>query len=163
MNWVYAMLVTAALLACWRVYIKIKTAATQRADDWDEQLVKNWRAQGGNGFAPTDVDFFFGVPDSAHCELLANALQADACVVDFRPATTEGATGYTMHAAKAIRISVSEMQEHSARYRRLAAQHESRYDGWATKGVTRNVESNLRLRPRGVPPSGYANDLSKLK
>src|SRR5258706_5760075 len=120
MNWLYVMLLTAAALACWRVYISIKTASSQRADDWDEQLVKNWRAQGGNGFAPTDVDFFFGVPDAEHCESLAAALTAEGCTVDYHPATTEGATGYTMHAAKQLRISVSEMQEHSARYRKLA-------------------------------------------
>jgi hypothetical protein len=163
MNWVYVMLLTAAALACWRVYISIKTAASQRADDWDEQLVKNWRAQGGNGFALTDVDFFFGVPDAEHCASLATALQAEGCTVDYHPATTEGATGYTMHAVKPLRISVSEMQEHSARYRKLAETQDSQYDGWATAGITRHVEPNQRLRPRGVPPTAYKNDLSKLK
>jgi hypothetical protein len=153
MSWVYGMLLAAAALAAWRVYVKFRSAAAQRGDDWDEQLVKNWRAAGGNAFAPTAVDFFFGVPDVPRCEALSGALREEGCTVDFQPATTEGATGYSLHAAKPIRISVSEMQDHSSRFRRLAALHASSYDGWATEGITRHVESNQRLRPRGVPPS----------
>jgi hypothetical protein len=162
-NWIYGFLFVAALLAAWRVYVKFKAAASRRSDDWDEQLVKNWRAQGGMGFEPVAIDFFFGVPDLDQCQQLSDALKGDGCTVDFRVATTEGASGYTLHAVKPIRVSVTEMQAHSVRYRRLAAQHASTYDSWATVGITRHVESNQRLRPRGVPPSGYQNDLKKIK
>ncbi len=157
------MLLAAALLAAWRVYDKFKTAASQRGDDWDEQLVKNWRAQGGNGFEPVAIDFFFGVPDVDRCQQISVALQSEGCIVDYRPATTEGASGFTLHAMKHIRVSVTEMQAHSARFRKLATQHGATYDSWATEGITRHVESNQRLRPRGVPLSGYQNDLKKIR
>jgi Regulator of ribonuclease activity B len=162
-NWIYGFLLAAAFLAAWRVYGKFKAAAAQRGDDWDEQLVKNWRAQGGNGFEPVAIDFFFGVPDSEHCQQLGEALKSEGCAVDFRPATTEGASGFTLHAVKPIRVSVTEMQAHSARFRQLAALHASTYDSWATEGITRNVVPNQRLRQRGVPPSGYQSDLKKIK
>ena len=163
MSWLYALLLIAAGLAGWRIYAKLVAMRAQHDDDWDEQLVKNWRAQGGNAFNSYEIDFFFGVPDQAACEQLSQALQADGCTVDFRPATSEGATGYTLHAMKLMRVSVPEMQAHSARYRNLAAPHAASYDGWATAGVTHQSESNQRLRAKGVPMSGYRRDLEKLK
>jgi hypothetical protein len=44
----------------------------------------------------------------------------------------EGASGYSLHARKRLRISVSEMQEYSQRFRLLAEQHGGHYDGWMT-------------------------------
>jgi hypothetical protein len=150
-SWIYALLFLAAALAVYRVYGAIRRMRSQRDDDWDEQLVKNLRAQGGDAFRPYVIDFFFGAPDQAACERIAAALQADGCEVDFRPAESEGATGYTLHAGKQLRVSVPEMQAHSTRYRQLARANASSYDGWATAGVTRKAEDGKRLRPMGVP------------
>jgi hypothetical protein len=146
MNWIYlAFVLAAAGLAAYRIWHAVRRVLADRADDWDERLVKNLRAQGGNPFSPYEIDFFFGVPTEAQCQPLADVLTADAFVVDFRAVSTEGATGYTLHARKAIRVSVPEMKALSARFRVLAQQHDVDYDGWATAGVTKTVERAPRL------------------
>jgi hypothetical protein len=151
MSWAYALLLAAAAIAVYRVYRSMKQAAANRSADWDEQLVKNLRAQGGTAFRDYEIDFFFGMPSADACQALESSLVADGCTVDFRAATTEGATGYTLHARKSMRVSVPLMQEHSQRYRKLAAQHAGSYDGWATEGITQPAEENVRLRPKGIP------------
>ena len=148
---VYALLGAGAFLALLRIYMIVRRTQRSRGDDWDAQLVRNFRAQGGQGFQPVDIDFFFGVPDESHCEPLAVALRADGCEVDYKPATSEGASGFSLHARKSLRVSVDSMQEHSRRYRHLASQHAATYDGWAAEGVTKTAEDGTqRLRPRGV-------------
>jgi len=134
MSWAYALLFAAAAIAVYRVWFTLKRAA-RRGDDWDAQLVKNLRAQGGTAFREYDIDFFFGLPDAAACQALEPVLTADGCAVDYRAATTEGASGYTLRARKPMRVSVPEMQAHSKRYRELAARHGGSYDGWATEGI----------------------------
>ncbi len=144
MSWAYAVLFVAAAIAVYRVYTTIKRAA-RRGDDWDAQLVKNLRAQGGTAFREYDIDFFFGLPDAAACRALEPALTADGCGVDYHAATTEGATGFTLCARKLMRVSVPEMQEHSKRYRELATRHGGTYDGWATEGIIQPPPAAGRL------------------
>lgn len=148
---VYAFLAVGALLALMRIYMILRRQQKQRGDDWDAQLVRNFRAQGGQGFQPVDIDFFFGVPDEAHCQPLAEGLRADGCEVDYKLATSEGATGYSLHACKSLRVSVDTMHDHSRRYRQLALQQGATYDGWAAVGVTKVAEDGTqRLRPQGI-------------
>jgi hypothetical protein len=92
MSWTYALLVAAGALALYRVYRSMKQAAANRGSDWDEQLVKNLRAQGGTAFRDYDIDFFFGMPTEAACQALESSLVADGCSVDFHAALTEGAS-----------------------------------------------------------------------
>lgn len=148
MNWLYLLLVLGAGVAAWRIYGAIRRARAARGDDWDEMLVRNLRAQGGNAFTPYDIDFFFSFDDVAGCEPLAVALRAEDFAVDWQSMKTEGASGYSLHARKGIRVSVPAMQEYSARFRKLAATHGGRYDGWATPGVTRPREPPDILRRR---------------
>jgi hypothetical protein len=151
MTLVYLFLGAGAFLALLRVFIVIRRQQQQSSDGWDAQLVRNFRAQGGQGFEPVNIDFFFGVPDEAHCATLAAALSADGCKVDYKLATSEGASGYSLHACKALRVSVDTMQDHSSRYRLLAGQHDATYDGWAAEGVTKIADDGTqRLRPRGI-------------
>ena len=44
----------------------------------------------------------------------------------------ERASGYSLHARKHLRISVTEMQDFSKRFRGLAQQYGGYYDGWMT-------------------------------
>ena len=69
-------LVFAALVAVLRVYATLRRMSAQRAGDWDERLVKNLRAQGGDLFKPYDVDFFFDLPDPPACEQVSALLAA---------------------------------------------------------------------------------------
>jgi hypothetical protein len=152
MKWLYLFLGLGAALAVLRVFMILRRQQNTQAEDWDAQLVKNYRAQGGQGFQPVPIEFFFGVPEFASCQPLAEALKADGAEVDYREATTEGALGYTLHASKQLRVSVTEMQEHSRRYRALAAQHGASYDGWATTGVTKYAVPDQRLKPKRIIP-----------
>jgi len=124
--------VAAIALAVVRVAASLRRLrAAQAGGDWDEQQVKKIRAQGGDPFRPYDVDFFFGVPDEAGCQRLQAALSADGCsAVDYRPLPPDRGTGFSLHARKSLRLSVTEMQEHSTRYRALAAEQGAIYDGW---------------------------------
>lgn len=149
--WVYALLAAAGVVALVRVYSALKRAHDLRGDDWDEQLVKNLRAQGGTAFRDYPIDFFFGLPTQAACESLASQLASDGCQVEFHAATTEGATGYTLCAHKAMRVSVPEMQAHSRRYRELADRAGGSYDGWVTEGAAHPAGERARLRPKALP------------
>jgi hypothetical protein len=153
MSLVYLFLGTGAFLALLRVFMVVRRQQSLRGDDWDAQLVRNFRAQGGQGFQPVDIDFFFGVPQEPQCEALAELLRADGAEVDYRAATSEGASGYTLHARKALRVSLDTMHEHSRRYRQWAEQHGATYDSWAAEGVVRSTpapDPTERLRPRGI-------------
>jgi Regulator of ribonuclease activity B len=133
MQWVYVVLVLIALLAVVRVLLALRKARAQSThDDWDERLVKNLRAAGGNPFTPYEVDFFFSVPDEAAVASLRGTLESDGFAIDTRIMSAEGASGYSLHARKHLRISVTEMQEFSKRFRALAEQYGGYYDGWMT-------------------------------
>jgi len=133
MQWVYVLLVLAALLAIARIVMALRKARSQSThDDWDARLVKNLRAAGGNSFTPYEVDFFFNLPDEAACASLRGALEPEGFAVDTRVMSGEGASGYSLHARKHLRISVTEMQEYSQRFRALARQYDGHYDGWMT-------------------------------
>jgi hypothetical protein len=131
------LMVLAALVAVLRVYMTIRRLRTQRENDWDERLVKNLRAQGGDPFKPYEVDFFFDLPDQGACEQVAALLRTRDYVVDFRPIDPEHGDRYTLHAFKSLRVSVPDMQALTREFSALAVHHGGRYDGWATAGVTR--------------------------
>ena len=128
--------VAAAALALVRIVGGVRRARRAQAEDWDEQQVKKLRAMGGDPFRPYDVDFFFGLPDAAACERLQADLLTEGCAVDFRAASDDTGGGYSLHARKSLRLSVTELQEHSARYRALAAGHGGVYDGWNAVSAT---------------------------
>jgi hypothetical protein len=133
MQWVYVLLVLAALVALTRILQALRKARAQStSDDWDARLVKNLRAAGGNSFTPYEVDFFFGVPDETAVAALRSSLEPEGFAVDTRIMSGEGASGYSLHARKHLRISVSEMQDFSQRFRALAQQYGGHYDGWMT-------------------------------
>jgi hypothetical protein len=133
MQWVYVVLVLTALLAVVRVVLALRKARSQSThDDWDARLVKNLRAAGGNSFTPYEVDFFFSLPDEAAAESLRGTLESEGFAIDARIMSGEGASGYSLQARKHLRISVSEMQGFSQRFRALAQQYGGYYDGWMT-------------------------------
>jgi len=132
MSWILLVLVGAALLAIVRIVVGVRRSRAQREDDWDAKLVQNLRAAGGNAFTPYEVDFFFNLPDEAACTALRTALEPEGFAIDTRAMGGEGASGYSLHARKPVRVSVTQMQEYSQRFRALAAQYQGHYDGWMT-------------------------------
>ncbi len=133
------LLVLAAAIAAYRVYLIMRNARNAQQDDWDERLVKNLRAQGGDPFSPYEVDFFFDLPDAAACEQVATTLRAESYEVDFRQLEPDRGVSYTLHARKKIRVSVPDMQGLTRTLGALAAQHGGRYDGWVTAGISREA------------------------
>ncbi len=132
MGWMILVLVAAALLAVVRVFVGLRRNRSRMEDDWDARLVQNLRAAGGNAFTPYEVDFFFNLPDEAACAALRGVLEPEGFTIDSRVMGGEGASGYSLHARKPVRVSVTQMQEYSQRFRRLAQQHGGHYDGWMT-------------------------------
>ena len=133
MQWTYLLLILAAALALARIASLVRKArALSTDDDWDARLVKNLRAAGGNAFTPYEVDFFFNLPDEAACDKARGTLEPEGFATDTRIMSGEGASGYSLHARKHLRVSVTEMQEYSKRFRALAQQYGGHYDGWMT-------------------------------
>ncbi|HEV7433174.1 MAG TPA: ribonuclease E inhibitor RraB [Steroidobacteraceae bacterium] len=133
------LLVLAAVVAVVRVYLTVRRTSAQRKEDWDERLVKNLRAQGGDLFRPFAVDFFFDLPDQAACDQVRAILQGREFAVDFRQVDADRGDRYTLHAFKSLRVSVVEMQALTREFKELAQRHGGRYDGWAAEGMTRQV------------------------
>ncbi len=131
------LLVLAALVAALRVYLGVRRMRRQRTEDWDERLVKNLRTQGGDPFKPTEVDFFFDLPDQGACEQVAALLGPRGFRVDFHRVDPERGDRFTLHALRSMRISVPDIQALTRELSTLAVQHGGRYDGWATAGITR--------------------------
>lgn len=133
MHWIYAIfLVAVAGLAAVRIFGAVRKSASRAHDDWDAQLVKNLRAAGGNSFTPYEVDFFFNLPDEAACASLRSTLEPEGFATDMRVMTGEAASGFSLHARRHLRVSVTEMQTYSQRFRALAEQYGGHYDGWMT-------------------------------
>jgi len=133
MKWMLAVLVIAAGIAAVRILIALRKARAAAAEgDWDARLVKDLRAQGGNPFTDYEVDFFFNLPDEATAEVLRTSLSTEGFAVDVRAMGGEGASGYSVHALKRMRVSVPDMQAYSQRFRALAQLHGGHYDGWTT-------------------------------
>jgi hypothetical protein len=133
------LMVLAATVAVVRVYFTVRRMSAQRKEDWDERLVKNLRAQGGDLFSPYEVDFFFDLPDQRACEQLSEVLKAREFSVDFHQVEADRGDRYTLHASKSLRISVPDMQALTREFKALAAGFSGRYDGWAAAGMTREL------------------------
>ena len=131
----------AALVAALRVYFTVRKLRLQQENDWDERLVKNLRAQGGDPFKPYEVDFFFDLPDQSGCEQVAALLKTRDYSVDFHPVDPTRGNGFTLHGLKSMRVSVPDMQALTRELSALAVHHGGRYDGWAAAGVTRASQS----------------------
>jgi hypothetical protein len=134
------LLVGAAAVAVLRIYFTVRKLRAQQADDWDEKLVKNLRAQGGDPFSPYEVDFFFDLPDEAACEKVAALLRTRDYAIDYRRVEPDRGDRFTLHALKSVRVSVPEMQALTRELSALAVHHGGRYDGWATAGITRSAQ-----------------------
>lgn len=131
MKWILIALIAAGLAALVRIYFSLQLLRRRRDDDWDAKMVERVRSQGVDSFQPQEVDFFFALPDTASCDAVRAVLQAEDLVVDIKPVQENTTHPFSLHASKALRLAVPDMQEKSRRYRQLAEAHRGRYDGWA--------------------------------
>jgi hypothetical protein len=101
----------------------------QRRIDWDEHFIQGLRKAGVDTFAEHTVDFFFTLPTRAAAEQLAFTLRPEGFQLDIKE-DAEGGT-FSLHAQRNTRLVITEMQELTARFSALAAQHGGKYDNWA--------------------------------
>jgi hypothetical protein len=132
MRWLQALLILAAVIAVVRIYRVVKRTRDQGRDNWDARMVRDLRNAGANAFTPYEVDFFFSLPDEAACASLRGALTPEGFATDTRVMDDKTTGGYSLHAHKHLRVSVSEMQDYSKRFRELAEQFGGQHDGWTT-------------------------------
>jgi hypothetical protein len=91
-------------------------------------MIAQLRSQGYAPFNDYRVDFFLALPDEAACAKARAALEPEF-TVDTKPMQEE--SGFSLHAAKSMRLVVPNMQEISRRLTALATELGGRYDGWA--------------------------------
>jgi len=130
MNWIITVLVVVAFGLFLRIYVGIRKEMGKREKDWDERVIVRMRQQGADPFRPYDVDFFFALPSEAACQNVAQQLQSEGFRVDVKPVTDSVDQPFSLHATKALRLSVPDMREFSRRFGELARTNGGRYDGW---------------------------------
>lgn len=131
MNWILIALAAAGLAALVRIYFSLQKLRGDREDDWDAKMIERVRSQGIDPFKAHEVDFFFALPDAASCDAVRNELAAEGYEIDIKAVTESSDHPFSLHASKALRLAVPEMQEKSRRFKQLAEVQRGRYDGWA--------------------------------
>jgi hypothetical protein len=127
-TWFFFALVVALGLILLRIYFKLRAVRRSRSETWDEQMIGQLRSQGYAPFNDYRVDFFLSLPDEAACQRARTRLEPEFAV-DAKPMQED--SGFSLHAAKTMRLIVPEVQEVSRRLTALAAELGGRYDGWA--------------------------------
>jgi Regulator of ribonuclease activity B len=123
-------LVAVAAFSLFRIFSQWRGVSRKRRTvDWDEQFILQLRKAGLSAFDEHTVDFFFTLPTRAACEQIAFQLRPDGYSLDIKDGAEGG--GCSLHAQRRMRLVVTEMQELTARFSQLAAQHGGKYDNWA--------------------------------
>jgi hypothetical protein len=127
-TWFFFALLVALGLILLRIYFKVRAVRRSRSETWDEQMIGQLRSQGYAPFNDYRVDFFLSLPDEAACQRARTRLEPEFAV-DAKPMQED--SGFSLHAAKTMRLIVPDVQEVSRRLTALAAELGGRYDGWA--------------------------------
>jgi hypothetical protein len=127
-SWFFIALLAALGLIVLRIYFKLRAARRSRAESWDEQMIAQLRSQGYAPFNDYRVDFFMSLPDEAACQQARSRLEPEFSV-DAKPMQED--SGFSLHAAKSMRLIVPDVQEVTRRLTALATELGGRYDGWA--------------------------------
>jgi hypothetical protein len=130
MKWMMIVLVGVAALSLLRIIMQIRKATTPVDNDWDSRFIGQLRKAGITPFEEYPVDFFFTLPTTAACDEVQALLEPEGYGCDSKP-EIEGGTGFSLHAQKATRLIVPDMQALTARFRALAEEKGGSYDGWA--------------------------------
>jgi hypothetical protein len=136
MSWILALLFLAGAGVLWRVYYGVRQMKQRTVKDWDEQLVDRLRKAGSDPFAPHDVDFFMAMPSQEAGRVVAAVLEGEGYTIDLHLAPDNPSDQpFSLHATKAMRLSVPGMKELTVRFKALAAEHGGHYDGWSAAVV----------------------------
>src|SRR5580698_7372142 len=111
MLWFILLLAALGMIAL-RIYTKLRAARQSRSESWDEQTIARLRTQGYAPFNDYRVDFFLSLPDEAACQRARTRLEPEFAV-DAKPMQED--SGFSLHAAKTMRLIVPDVQEVSRR------------------------------------------------
>ena len=127
------LLILAALaLAALRIYLTMRRRRAERRESFDAKLIRQLREKGVDPFQPHELDFFFALPNEAAAQSVARQLEPEGFVTDSHP-MKDALTGVSLHARKALRLSIEDISALSARFTAVAQQHGGRYDGWMVR------------------------------
>ncbi|HKE44931.1 MAG TPA: ribonuclease E inhibitor RraB [Steroidobacteraceae bacterium] len=132
MKWLVTLIAAALALAALRVYLTLRRRRAERREDFDARLIRQLREKGLDPFQPHELDFFFALPDETVAQGIARQLEAEGFATDMHP-MREAGEGVSLHARKALRLSIEEVSALSARFAALARQNGGRYDGWIVR------------------------------
>jgi hypothetical protein len=136
MSWLLTLLVVAGAVALGRIYYGLHKMKQKTEKDWDTRLIERLRNEGSDPFQPHEVDFFMAMPSEAAGHAVQAILEAEGYRVDVKPAPENPAEHpFSLHATKAMRLSVPGMRELTARFTEVAKAHGGHYDGWSAAVV----------------------------
>jgi len=136
------------LLTLARIYFKVRNLRDKPASDWDAKQIERLRLDGSDPFKAHDVDFFFAMSNESGATRLVDRLRAEGFEPNLMQMPAQLEHPFSVHAQKAIRLSVPEMQALSVRFNALAEELGGRYDGWAAAHVRRADDGGVRFRER---------------
>lgn len=131
MKWIMVLLLLGAAIAIARIVLQLRKLKDRGNDDWDAKLIERLRRSGVDPFSPQELDFFIGMPDESSAQRIAQRLGAEGFQVDVRAVADSASHPYSVHAMKAMPLSVTEVRAVSTRLREFAEASGGRYDGWA--------------------------------
>ncbi len=131
MKWFYILLLIGAALAIGRIVLSLRKLKNLNNDDWDSRLVERLRRSGVDPFKPQELDFFVALPTEAAVGVVEQRLSTRGFTVDSRAVADSPSQPFSVHARKAMQLSVSEVRAVSAMLKQLAEEQGGRYDGWA--------------------------------
>jgi len=140
-NWIILFAAIGGLIAVWRIWQNLNKLRQRKNDSWDARLIDQLRKRGSDPFKPHDVDFFFAFPTKEAADELAARLTAEGFKTDVIDAPENGDLRYSLHAQKALQLTVPDMQDLSRRLTDAALAKNGRYDGWSAKQVPRTPEA----------------------
>jgi hypothetical protein len=126
------LILAAVTVAALRIYLTMRRRRAERHESFDERLIRQLREKGLDPFQPHELDFFFALPDDAAAQSVARQLEPEGFVTDSHPMKDE-IKGVSLHARKAMRLSVEDISALSNRFAAVAQQHGGRYDGWMVR------------------------------
>jgi hypothetical protein len=136
-TWMYIFAVIGGVIAVWRIWQNVNKLRQRKNDSWDAQLIDQLRKRGSDPFKPHEVDFFLAFPSREAADGLAAELTAEGFKTDVVDTPENGALRFSLHAQKALQLTVPDMQALSRRLTDAARALEGRYDGWSAKQVPR--------------------------
>ena len=138
MSWLMTLLFVGGAVALGRIYVNIRKMNERQVKDWDEIQIDRLRKAGSDPFSPHEVDFFMAMPSQEAGMGVKAKLEADGYRVDLKPAPDNPVTQpFSLHATKALRLSVPGMRELSAQLKEIAKASGGTYDGWSAAAVQR--------------------------